>query len=101
MDWTTSSSPLTCRSLLHNLLFPHLCRSSPHAYSREIQTVSYSHWIGCRHYNALHSRNKLVFCDWSYFHDIPRNPYTARGRLLSILGRTTYTCSFIADLPAY
>ena len=63
--------------------------------------VSYSHWVGCHHYDALHSGNKLVFCDRSYFHDVERYSYTARGGLLSILGRTSHPCSFIADLPAH
>src|SRR6266516_6834025 len=101
MGGTYQSSTLTCRSLFHYFLFPHLCWSTPHAHSREIPKVSYSHWAGCLHYDAVHSGNKLVFCDWSYFHDVQRYYYTARGCLLSILGRTTYTCSFIANLPAH
>ena len=63
LEWTGQLNPVPvrCRSLLYNLLFPHLHRSTPHAHSREIQTVSYSHWVGCHYYHALQFGNKPYF----------------------------------------
>src|SRR6266487_849905 len=101
MGGTTQSGTLTCGPLFHHLLFPHLCWPTPHAYSSKIQKITYSYWAGCHHYHALRSRNKLVFRDWAYLHDIGGYSCIACRGLLSILGRTAHSCRVIADLPEH